>query len=179
MQVYKMGYVPWEDSQLLYHAMAYAGREGLILVAPVTPMSASAIIRTRQEIDLDYCREHDIFVFRREVGGGATYLDGDQLFFQVILSNDHPLARRDKISFFQALLEPVAAAYAELGVPTRYKPVNDILDHGRAQNLRHRRRPHRRLRRHRRQSHLRFRLRHHGPCSVRPDEKYRTRSSRR
>ena len=33
----------------------------------------------KQEIDLDFTKQNNIPVFRREVGGGAVYLDGEQL----------------------------------------------------------------------------------------------------
>jgi lipoate-protein ligase A len=66
-------------------------------------------------------------VFRREVGGGAVYLDGAQVFFQLVLRRDSPAALGDKEAFYRRLLEPVAAAYGDLGVPARYRPVNDVV----------------------------------------------------
>ncbi|MGQ9516788.1 MAG: lipoate--protein ligase [Anaerolineae bacterium] len=128
MRVYKLGHVPWEDSQLLYHAMARLGHEALNLLSPASPYVCVGYHQdARQEIDLEYCRQNGIPVFRREVGGGAVFLDGQQLFYQLILRRDHPLAGCDKETFYRTLLEPVVRTYADLGIPTRYKPVNDVV----------------------------------------------------
>ena len=84
MNVYNLGRVPWLDSQLIYHAMPGAQEEGLILLAPAEPYVCIGYHQdARQEVDLDVCRERQIPVFRREVGGGAVYLDGNQLFYQL------------------------------------------------------------------------------------------------
>jgi lipoate---protein ligase len=128
MNLFRLGHVPWEESQLIYHAMAYEGVEGLILLSPASPYVCIGYHQdVNQEVDLAYCHAHDIPVFRREVGGGAVFLDGRQLFYQLILHRDHPLAAADKETFYRRLLEPVVQTYAELGIPARYKPVNDII----------------------------------------------------
>jgi lipoate-protein ligase A len=102
--------------------------EGLILLAPASPYFCLGYHQdAEQEVDLAYCHEHNIPVFRREVGGGAVYLDGQQLFYQLILHKDNPLAPRDKAEFYARLLAPVVKTYCELGVPARYRPVNDII----------------------------------------------------
>jgi lipoate-protein ligase A len=81
-----------------------------------------------QEVDVAYCRENDIPVFRREVGGGAVYLDGDQLFFQLILHRDNPLIPEGgKLAFYRKLLQAPIEAYRALGIPARYREVNDIV----------------------------------------------------
>lgn len=128
MRVHDLGRVPWLDSQLLYHAMPRVGVEGLVILAPVEPY---VCIGRHQdpalEIDLAACRQRGLPVFRREVGGGAVYLDGNQVFFQLVLHRDAPAARGGKEAFYRRLLEPVAAAYGDLGVPARYRPVNDVV----------------------------------------------------
>jgi lipoate-protein ligase A len=102
--------------------------EGLILLAPAEPYVCIGYHQdAEQEVDLAYCREHDIPVFRREVGGGAVYLDGQQIFFQLIIHRDNPLAPRDRVEFYRTFLAPVAQSYRDLGVQAHYKPVNDII----------------------------------------------------
>ncbi len=128
INLYNLGHVPWLDSQLIYHALPRLGLEGLILLAPVEPYVCIGYHQdAEQEVDLAYCRRHGLPVFRREVGGGAVYLDGQQLFYQLVLHRDHPLARGDKASLYRRLLAPVVQTYRDLGVEVRYKPVNDIV----------------------------------------------------
>jgi lipoate---protein ligase len=128
MKLYSLGHVPWLDSQMLYHAAPRVGEEVLAILAPREPYVCIGFHQDlEQEVDLAWCRERGIPVFRREVGGGAVFLDGRQLFFQLVLHRDNPLARGDKAAFYQRLLQPVAKTYAELGVPALYRPVNDII----------------------------------------------------
>ena len=128
MNLYDLGHVPWLDSQLIYHALPRVGEEGLILLAPAEPYVCIGFFQdARQEVDLDVCRARGIPVFRREVGGGAVYLDGQQLFYQLVLHRDHPAAQGDKAALYQRLLEPVAETYRQLGVQAMYRPVNDVV----------------------------------------------------
>lgn len=128
MKLYRLGHVPWLESQLIYHALPRLDMEGLILLAPAEPYVCIGYHQdVTQEVDLEYCRAHGIPVFRREVGGGAVYLDSNQLFYQVVLHRDNPLALSDKGAFYRTLLEPVAETYRQIGIAARYKPVNDII----------------------------------------------------
>ena len=128
MHLYHLQHVPWLDSQLLYHALARVGGEGAFILAPAEPYVCIGYHQDlEQEVDVAYCRAHGIPVFRREVGGGAVYLDGRQLFYQIVTSRDNPLAQGSKEAFYRRLLEPVVAAYADLGVDARYRPINDIV----------------------------------------------------
>ena len=91
MHLYRLGLVPWQESQLAYHALAHLGREGLILCSPSRPyVSVGYFQDPVQELDLGYCSAAGLPVFRREVGGGAVYLDRHQLFWQVVLGREHP-----------------------------------------------------------------------------------------
>jgi len=132
MKLYRLGTVPWADSQLLYHALPRIGREGLNLLSPASPYVCIGYFQdVEQEVDLEYCREHGIPVFRREVGGGAVYLDGEQLFYQLVIHKDNPLVPKDKAAFYRKFLQAPIAAYRALGIPAEYKPVNDIIANGR------------------------------------------------
>ncbi len=128
MNLYDLGHVPWLESQLIYHSFPRLEMEGLILLAPAEPYVCIGYHQdAEQEVDLDYCREQRIPVFRREVGGGAVYLDGQQLFYQLVIHRDNPLAPRDKAEFYRRFLAPVVQTYRDLGVEVHYQPVNDIL----------------------------------------------------
>jgi lipoate-protein ligase A len=132
MQLYALGSVGWAESQLIYHALPRLGREALVLVSPAEPYVCIGYHQDLdQEVDMEFCRANGLPIFRREVGGGGTYLDHDQLFYQLILHKDNPLAPRDKSSFYRKFLQPPIDSYRELGIPAEYKPVNDIVAHNR------------------------------------------------
>ena len=41
------------------------------------------------EVNLDYCRQHDISLFRRKSGGGCVYADNDNVMFSFITADDN------------------------------------------------------------------------------------------
>lgn len=128
MNLYNLGKVEWQDSQLIYHALAELGREGLSLVSPATPYVCIGFHQDiYQEIDLDFCRQNDIPIFRRDLGGGAVYLDGDQLFFHLILHRSNPAIPPNKTAFYRKFIQPVVKVYRSLGIDAEYKPINDIM----------------------------------------------------
>ncbi len=132
MDLYLLGKVPWEDSQLIYHAMAELGREGLILLSPASPYVCIGFHQDAEhEVDLDFCRTNGIPVFRRDVGGGAVYLDGGQLFFQLVLPRGDARIPASKEAFYRKFLSPVVDVYRRLGIPAEYKPINDVIAGGR------------------------------------------------
>jgi lipoate-protein ligase A len=132
MDYYFLDAVSWEYSQALYHAAAHLSREALIILRPATPYVCIGFHQdAQQEIDLDYTRANNIPVFRREVGGGAVYLDGQQLFFQLIIRRDRPGVPANIAQFYKKFLGPVIDTFIKFGVPAEYKPVNDIITNGR------------------------------------------------
>lgn len=127
MHLYRLGRVPWQESQLAYHALASLGRESLVLCSPARPyVSVGYFQDPAQELDLDHCRRSGLPVFRREVGGGTVYLDRDQIFWQVVLKRDNPLVSLARQDFYRRFLDPVVATYRKLGVEASIKPVNDV-----------------------------------------------------
>jgi lipoate-protein ligase A len=128
MFLYDLGSVPWDHSQLIYHALPRLGRESLVLLSPAEPYVCIGYHQDlAREVDVEFCRANRIPIFRREVGGGGTYLDNDQLFYQLVMHKDNPLAPGDKSSFYRKFLQPPIDTYRELGIPAEYKPVNDII----------------------------------------------------
>ena len=82
-----MGLVPPVRSQTIYHAVGYAldadAPDTIILVAPTAPYVCIGFHQElEKEVDGEYCRAHGLPIYRREVGGGAVYLDQDQVFAQ-------------------------------------------------------------------------------------------------
>lgn len=128
MNLFHLRHVDWLDSQMIYHALPRVNVEGILVLAPKTPYVCIGYHQNlEQEVDLEYCLEKGIPVFRREVGGGAVFLDGDQIFYQIVIHKDNPLARGRKAEFFERMLMPVVETYHELGIPVKFKPVNDVI----------------------------------------------------
>jgi len=128
MKLFHLRHVDWVESQLIYHAQPRVNVEGINILAPSSPYVCIGYHQNlEQEVDLDYCKNNNIPVFRREVGGGAVFLDGNQIFYQIVIHKDHQLASGDKTAFYQRMLQPVADTYQELGIPANYRPVNDVI----------------------------------------------------
>ena len=124
-----LGTVPAVRSQACYHAAAYALDEGtpdtVILVSPADPYVCIGFHQeVDREVDREYCRENGLPVFRREVGGGAVYLDHDQVFIQWIF---HPASLPAEVDErYRLYVEPLVLAYRELGIAAVHRPVNDV-----------------------------------------------------
>lgn len=128
MELYNLGKIPWEETQLIYHSLALLGREALCLVSPATSYVCIGYHQDLElEVDLEFCRAYNIPIFRREVGGGAVFLDGNQLFFHLILNRDNPIAPKRIDAFYQKFLKPVIDVHHRIGIPAKYKPVNDLV----------------------------------------------------
>ena len=128
LKLYNLGKVRWEESQLIYHALAHMGREALSLVSPATPYVCIGFHQdVEQEVDFEFCAANGIPVFRRDLGGGAVYLDGDQLFFQLILRRDNPVVPKRKEVFYRKFLQPVIDVYRRIGIRAEYRPINDVV----------------------------------------------------
>jgi lipoate-protein ligase A len=128
MELYNLGKVPWKESQLLYHSLALLGKESLCLLSPSSPYVCIGFHQdVEQEVDLEFCRKNQIPVFRREVGGGAVYLDGNQLFFQLILRRNNSIVPKRIDAFYKKFLQPIIDVHKRIGLDVRYKPVNDLV----------------------------------------------------
>lgn len=132
LQYYFFDTVPWRYSQTYYHAAAHLGAPALFLLRPAEPYVSIGFHQdAAQEIDLDYAAAQGIPVFRREVGGGAVYLDSQQLFYQLVLPRDHPALPASRAGFYQKFLQPVVDTMRHFGAAAVFRPVNDILVNGR------------------------------------------------
>ncbi len=121
--------VPPVRSQTVYHAVGYAMKEEtpdtIILVSPDKPYVCIGYHQDlEREIDLEYCKAHGLPVFRREVGGGAVYLDNGQLFMQWIFHKENvPASLEDRFRWY---VDPLVATYQALGINAVLRPINDV-----------------------------------------------------
>ena len=116
-------------SQTVYHAVGYAMKADtpntIIMVSPNAPYVCIGYHQDIQkEVDLEYCDAHGLPVYRREVGGGAVYLDNGQLFTQWIFhKEDLPASLEER---FKLYIDPLVATYQELGINANHRPINDV-----------------------------------------------------
>jgi len=128
MNVLNLDKLPGQDSMLIFHALARMGYEGLIIVSPAQPLVSVGYFQdTDKEVDMDYCRNATIPVMRREVGGGATYLDGNQIFYQVVWDCKNPKFPRNIKEIFNYLSGPPCETYQKFGINATFRPENDII----------------------------------------------------
>jgi len=126
-----LGLVPPLRSQTIYHAVAYALDDAsrtpdtIILVAPTVPYVCIGFHQElEKEVDVEYCRAHGLPMVRREVGGGAVYLDKNQVFMQWIFHRDAlPPDVGDRFALY---VKPLVETYHALGIPANYRPFNDV-----------------------------------------------------
>jgi len=132
MDLYNLGGVSWWESQCYYHALAYLGREGLIICYPSRPYVCLGLHDDlEQEIDQEYCKAKGIPLLRRETGGGVVYLDHNQIFFQLVLRRDNPVVPLRRHHFYERFLRPPIAIYRDFGMPAVLKDPADIMVDGR------------------------------------------------
>lgn len=134
LRVIDFGLVPALRSQAVYHGLAETMRPDsdpiLSLASPLTPYVCVGLHQDiAKEVDQDFCAAQGLPVWRRHVGGGAVYLDRNQLFTHFIYPEAKAPQRADAL--YRTFIEPVVRTYRELGVEAAYRPVNDIQVNGR------------------------------------------------
>ncbi|HZX46776.1 MAG TPA: lipoate--protein ligase [Clostridia bacterium] len=128
MKLYRLGELPKFDSMLVFHAMAYLGEEGFIVVSPQEPIATLGYFQDMNtSIDIDYCKKRGIGVMRREVGGGTTLLDRNQIFYQIVANRQNALIPGDTLALYRKFSQPAIDTYKELGINAKFKEVNDLI----------------------------------------------------
>lgn len=78
----------------------------------------------RNEVNLTYCREHNINIFRRKSGGGCVYADKDNVMFSFITSNEN-------VGFtFNRYINMMVLMLRKMGVNASATGRNDIMIDG-------------------------------------------------
>src|SRR4030043_354357 len=128
MLLFDLGKLPGQQSMLIFHALARMGIEALVIVSPQTPLVSIGYFQdAEQEVDLSYCRARGIPFMRREVGGGATYLDENQIFYQLIWRRDNPKFPKAIHEIYPWFSEAPVETYRTLGIQAEYRSLNDII----------------------------------------------------
>lgn len=128
MLFFDLGKLPGQQSMLIFHALARMGIEALVIVSPQSPLVSIGYFQdAEQEVDLSACREMGLPFMRREVGGGATYLDENQIFYQLIWRKDNPRFPKAIHEIFPWFSEAPVETYRAFGIQAEYRSVNDIV----------------------------------------------------
>jgi lipoate-protein ligase A len=121
-------------SLAIFHGVGYALREDtpdtITITRPLDPfVSIGHHQDAGSEVDLEFCEQAGVPVYRREIGGGAVYLDEGQTFWHTIFHQSRvPTTLADVYTRF--LAGPVLALN-RMGIPAVHRPVNDIQVDGR------------------------------------------------
>ena len=128
MYLLNLGDRPWEESMLIFHALARMGVEALDIVSPATPfVSVGYFQNAEQEVDLEYCKQEGLPIIRREVGGGTVYLDRNQIFYHLVWDQKNPTFPKKVSEIYQHLSVPPIETYQEFGIKAGFREVNDIV----------------------------------------------------
>lgn len=88
-------------------------------VAPTVIFGRNQVVEN--EVNLDYCREHDIRVVRRKSGGGCVYADMDNLMLSMVTDGDN-------VGFtFNRFVTMIQLALHKIGVTATSTAHNDIM----------------------------------------------------
>lgn len=134
LRVLDFGLVSALRSQAVYHGLAETMTPDsdpvLSLASPQTPYVCVGMHQDiDKEVDRAFCNEHGLPIWRRHVGGGAVYLDHNQLFTHFVYPATKAPQRADQL--YPMFIEPVVRTYQEMGINANFRPVNDIQVEGR------------------------------------------------
>lgn len=128
LRVVDAGSVGALRSQALWHGLADAatadGPATLSLCRSADPYVGLGYHHPLTSIHVGSCRRLGLPIIRRRIGGGAVYVDADQLLFQLTL----PAGRAPAVvaELYRLCLTPAVEAFRALGLAARRRGVNDI-----------------------------------------------------
>ena len=116
IRLLSLGSTHWLRTQSVYHALAETMRAGspdtIILTQPA---QAYLCLGYHQELasvlDRAACEQMGLPITRRRVGGGATYLDANQLFYQCVFHHSRVPPVVDR-AYARLLAAPIATLRA-------------------------------------------------------------------
>jgi lipoate-protein ligase A len=129
IRLINLGAVPSWQTQAVYHALAKRmdedGQDTIVICQPTEPYLCLGYHQVFESIfDPAECTRRGLPVYRRRLGGGATYLDKNQIFYQCIFHHTRMPAMLKDIYVF-SLNAPVAAL-KNLGLDVSLHEVNEI-----------------------------------------------------
>ncbi len=122
------------ETQSLYHAAALAVSKRIIpntlyICWPSKPLVSIGFHQELAiEVDVEFCKKKNIEIIRRRVGGGAVFLDSNQVFYQIVLHKETTGIPKKIGTFYQTMLQAPINTYRKFGIEARFSPVNDIIN---------------------------------------------------
>ena len=129
VRLLRLGCIPDWQTQAVYHAIAESMSDNtpdtIILCQPATPYLCLGYHQSFDAVlDRAECERRHLPVLRRQVGGGATYLDSNQIFYQCVFHRRHvpPIFS----AVFAKMLQAPVAVLQRLGLNAVLREVNEI-----------------------------------------------------
>ncbi len=129
VRVINLGRTCYSQTQSLYHAIAQRMRESssdtIILCIPDKAYLCIGLHQNfNQAVDRRVCESLNLPIMRRSVGGGSTYLNGDQLFYQCIFHHSRMPAMPLKV--YETLLAAPISTLRRIGLDAELRYENEI-----------------------------------------------------
>lgn len=123
------GRVSHYRSQSIYHGLGYAltqnTPETVVVAIPEDPYVCIGYFQdAAKEVDLDFCRQQNYPVIKRETGGGTVFIDSGQLFVQWVCQPGF-LPRKVEHRF-QLFNKAIIETYKFFGIKAYHYPINDV-----------------------------------------------------
>jgi lipoate---protein ligase len=116
-------------TQAVYHAtaelMTADSLDTIIICQPLTPYLCLGYHQVYESVlDREECERRNLPVMRRRVGGGATYLDVNQLFYQCVFHHSRvPTLAKD---LYAKMLAAPVNTLRRLGLNAELRAINEI-----------------------------------------------------
>lgn len=129
IRLINLGAAPAWQTQAIYHALAESmdseSQDTIVICRPKEPYLCIGYHQIFESIfNPMECAQRGLAVYRRRLGGGATYLDENQIFYQYIFHHTHmPVMLKDIYSF--TLAGPVQTL-RKLGLHAELRETNEI-----------------------------------------------------
>jgi lipoate-protein ligase A len=129
IRLLNLGIIPAIQTQAIYHALAERmndnSQDTIILCRPLEPYLCLGFHQVFENVfDPIECEKRKLPVLRRRLGGGATYLDNNQIFYQCIFHHTHlpPMVK----DIFAATLAAPLKVLRDAGLNAELRDTNEI-----------------------------------------------------
>ena len=129
IRLLNLGSIPPLQTQSVYHALAENmtrdSQDVIVICRPSAPYLCLGYHQVFEStFDSKECQRRELPVLRRRLGGGATYLDENQLFYQCIFHHSRlPATLKD---IYAATLGAPVATLQRLGLKAELRDTNEI-----------------------------------------------------